>query len=33
MIYDKPAQPGNIAPPDDVANERRIVIQSGFGPR
>ena len=33
MIYDKPARAGNIAPPEGVANERRIVIQSALGPR
>jgi hypothetical protein len=30
MIYDKPARPGTIAR-DDVANERRIMIQSPSG--
>jgi hypothetical protein len=32
MIYDKPTPPGNIAPRNDVANERGIVIQFVFGP-
>jgi hypothetical protein len=30
MIYDNPAQAGNIAP--EVANESGIVIQLKFGP-